>query len=73
MLLVGLNQYYRRLWMSASVINVGRNGQTANDLMDIVLDDIAKSVANEIECIKRLGEQFVVFLDPVPSSWTGRI
>lgn len=62
---MGLKEYYKRSCGVTRVLNIGGDGKFTNVLMNPVVDIIAKLVANGIECITCLGEQCVLFLDPV--------
>lgn len=51
--------------MAARAPNLGWDGNSANYLMNRVLDDIFNGVAHGINCVDAIGDQCVVFLDPV--------
>ena len=58
---VGLKDQYRRSSAASRVINLGADGQAANDLMKIVLEDIVTGASNGIKCVNAIGEHCVVF------------
>lgn len=60
-----LNQYDSDPWEASKNNDLGEDGQTANNLMNIILDDIGNCIPNGIEWASASGEQCVVFLNPV--------
>lgn len=62
---MALNQYFRKLWVRTLVINLVAAGQTANDFMTIILEDISLGVTQEIECVKTECGRGVLFINPI--------
>jgi len=62
---LGLDQNFRQSWAAARLLSLGADGQPANKLMNLLLDDLTNGVTNGIESVNAFGERCVIFLDPV--------
>lgn len=61
----GLPQYCRCSSSSARVLTLGAHGQDPNELMECVVDDIAKGTVDGIEGFDPYGKKVKIFLDAI--------